>query len=147
MNSDTLNRTWEQLDLLGDEPILFFYSHLFAANPHLRRMFGTHMREQRAKLRATLRLVVHSVDDLDAVTPQLHQLGQRHRDLGVTEADYALVAESLLETLAVHLGSQCTAEVIDAWTQAYKAVVAEMLADPSAQRAPVEPVDEGATHG
>lgn len=138
-----LRDTWAEVDRHGDEPILFFYSDLFGRWPHLRRLFGVHMREQRGKLRATLALVVRSAADLDAVTPALEQLGQVHADLGITDEDYEHVAVSLLAMLKEYLGDRWTPEIEAAWTEAYTVVVKVMTA--AAQRAPVDPV-EGAGH-
>ena len=111
-----------------------FYSNLFSVYPQTRLLFkDTDMKQQEASLIAALGIVISSLKkaDHDQLASVLQKLGQRHEGYGVTREQYRMVGNVLLRTFADFLGNQWTAELNDAWADAYQAVVGLMqpLAD------------------
>jgi hemoglobin-like flavoprotein len=56
---------------------------------------------------------------LEELVPAVEALGARHGGYGVTEGQYATVAEALLWTLEQGLGAAFTDEVKAAWVETY----------------------------
>jgi len=105
-----------------------FYERLFYLAPSLRRMFPDDMRDQKRKLIVMIATAVQSLDDLDALGPQLAALGARHAGYGVTTAHYQLVGEVLMWTLERGLASDFTPDVQRAWRGVYGLIAAAMQA-------------------
>jgi hemoglobin-like flavoprotein len=128
MDTDLLKRTWaEVVGRHGDAAVGHFYSRLFLLAPDVRPLFAADMRTQRAKLAATINLVVRAADNLDAVVPRLRRLGEDHRGYGAVAAHYPAVARALLQTLEYYLG--------DAWTDEAAGRHATTIADLAEQHA------------
>lgn len=96
-----------------------FYNQLFSIDPSLRSLFTGDMREQGKKLTMMLSVAVASLDRLNALVPQIENLGQRHVRYGVKLAHYAIVGQALLMTLEAVLGERYTPEVHEAWLTIY----------------------------
>ncbi|MDK3017797.1 globin family protein [Pseudodonghicola flavimaris] len=106
-----------------------FYADLFETAPEVKPYFaGADMRDQGAKLMATLGVVVNGLRDLDRIAPVARDLAVRHVDYGVQPEDYAKVGASLLRTLEKGLGDDFTAETEAAWTAAYDLLSGVMIA-------------------
>ena len=105
---------------IADAAATIFYDRLFELDPSLRRLFSrTDMAGQRRNLMQTLAVVVASIDRLESIVPAVEALGRRHAGYGVEAAHFETVGQALLDTLAVGLGEDFTAEVRDAWATAY----------------------------
>ena len=124
-----------------------FYQRLFALDPTARRLFAaTDMEEQQRKLVRMLTEIVAQLDRPEALVPEVSALGERHRRYGVRSAHYETVGAALLWTLEHELGDAFTAEVREAWTEAYLLVATLMrrgatrpsgaVVSPSLQREP-----------
>ena len=97
-----------------------FYRRLFALDPAVRELFaGTDMEEQQRKLVRMLTAIVAQLDRPEILVPEVSSLGARHVRYGVRPADYETVGEALLWTLELSLGDGFSAEVREAWTEAY----------------------------
>lgn len=96
-----------------------FYGRLFAACPHLRRLFPADMAAQRRKLMMTLTAIVNDLDKLDCLVPVVSELARRHVGYGAREEHYAPVGAALVETLRGALGARFTPDVEAAWGAAY----------------------------
>lgn len=118
--------SWQEVESSEEAFAERFYDNLFTAEPALRRLFPADLTAQGEKLTQALKLVVKSADDLDKVRPALRQLGARHIDYGVEEADYDTVGAALVETLGAVLPSDRLADVGAAWQKLYQHVAAEM---------------------
>lgn len=103
-----------------------FYERLFSLDPALRPMFKGDIAEQSRKLMLTLETVVDSLNDLDAIVPDVRALGIRHKAYGVKDRDYGTVGEALLWTLEQGLGEAFTPETREAWTAAYMLIAQTM---------------------
>ena len=113
-----------------------FYSNLFSAYPQTRLLFkNADMKQQEASLVAALGVVISSLKKADhgQLAAVLQTLGQRHEGYGVTREQYWMVGNVLLQTFSEFFGNRWTAELNDAWTDAYQAVVGLMqpIAEPS----------------
>jgi hemoglobin-like flavoprotein len=103
-----------------------FYGKLFALDPSLRALFAADLSEQARKLMQVLNFAVENLDRPETLMPAVRDLGQRHVGYGVKEPHYDAVATALLATLAEALGGRFTAEVKQAWVEAYTALATEM---------------------
>jgi len=106
-----------------------FYDRLFEIAPDVRQLFPADLSVQKVKLMAMLAKAVNNLHQLDAVLPSLRQLGDRHREYGVSADHYAPVGAALLWTLEQGLGSAFSPEVKAAWTAAYGALAGAMRAN------------------
>ncbi len=105
-----------------------FYQRLFSDYPTTRQMFArTDMARQEGSLMATLAVVVSGVERGDNLTPTLRTLGQKHQQYGALPEHYPLVGGVLLETFHEYLGPKFTAEMQDAWSQAFEVISTQMI--------------------
>ena len=115
-----IRESWAQVAPIAGAAATIFYDRLFELDPSLRRLFSrTDMAGQRRNLTQTLAVVVASIDRLESIVPAVEALGRRHAGYGVEAAHFETVGQALLDTLAVGLGEDFTAEVRDAWATAY----------------------------
>lgn len=112
------NSFWDIVPV-SEHAAALFYGRLFELNPALRGLFKHNIREQGRKLMQMIAVAVHHLDLLDEIIPSIEALGRRHVAYGVQAADYALVGEALLWTLAQALGERFTPELEAAWTAVY----------------------------
>lgn len=87
-----------------------FYDRLFERAPELRTMFPSDMSAQSDKLFDMVLVLVQSLDHLQMLVTEIEALGVRHLEYGVTEDQYALVSEVLLDTLQHHVADWCEAD-------------------------------------
>jgi len=111
-----------------------FYGKLFELDPELKQLFKGDMKEQGAKLMATLNVVVNGLADLDMIVPAVQQLGRRHVGYGVKDSHYDIVGEALIWTLGQGLGDDFTEDVKQAWSTAYN-ILAVTMKDAAAELA------------
>ena len=138
MDTAALKDSWALVAKSGDEVPLYFYSHLFLSHPDLRAMFPISMAAQRDKLVDALGRVVSNVDQLDAVTPLIQQLGRDHRRFSVVAEHYSAVGASLLATLKHFLGGAWTDRVAADWAAAY-GVIAKVMVEAAESSAESQP--------
>jgi hemoglobin-like flavoprotein len=112
-----------------------FYERLFYMAPSLRRMFPEDMRDQKRQFMIMIATAVQSLNDLDALLPQLMELGAHHARYGVTDAHYKTIGETLIWTLERGLANAFTPEVEHAWLCVYLFIAAAMQAGADEARA------------
>jgi hemoglobin-like flavoprotein len=78
------------------------------------------MPEQRRKVIEALSLALQSLDDLEALTSTLEDLGRRHQRYGVAVAHYDSVGQALLWTLEQGLGAAWTPAMVAAWSELFR---------------------------
>jgi len=115
--------------LLGDTDgfARTLYAKLFDQYPALRSMFANDMTQQREKLIATLAQVVRACDNLEALEPQLRELGQRHAEFGTLPAHYDALRAVFIDTLRETLGERFDVSAEAAWASLYDDVSKAML--------------------
>lgn len=136
VDADRLKASWSRVADFGDQVPLRFYSRLFVTHPETRELFPLSMAAQRDRLVSALGHTITNVDDLEALTPFLQELGRDHRKFGALAAHYEPVGQALLETMADFLGDDWTPELAQDWTDAYGLVAKVMT----------EAADEAAAH-
>lgn len=114
-----------------------FYDHLFYQDDSLRPYFPADMRPQRRRLVGALAEIILSLDRLDAVIHQVHDLGFRQiagsAAQGLLPDHCATVGEALLAALADMLAEDFTDEAQTAWAIAY-GTLAEAMMHATAER-------------
>jgi len=123
--------TFAQVVPIAPQVAELFYGRLFELDPALKPMFKGDMAEQGRKLMSTLGMAVGSLDNLDALTPLLQDLGRGHVGYGVEDSHYDTVGTALLWTLEQGLGDTFTPDVKDAWAETYT-IVATVMKDAAA---------------
>lgn len=100
-----------------------FYAILFESYPEVRSMFNqSHQRDgsQPRALANSLIAYAEHIDNLEALTPLVEQVAQKHVSLHVKPEQYEAVGSCLLRAMREVLGQAATDEVIDAWAEAYQ---------------------------
>ena len=124
----TLDTSFALLRDCEDEFTRCFYSILFSEYPQVQPLFkNTHMDEQAKKLFSSLALVVDNLTKPDVLTDALKGLGSRHVKYGVLPEHYPMVESTLLKAMSMTLKDNWTAEIEEAWAEAYSAITAIML--------------------
>jgi hemoglobin-like flavoprotein len=99
-----------------------FYTELFAIDPSLRSMFAGDMRDQNRKLFAALDAIARSIHAPHQFLNSVEDLARKHVNYGVRPEHYTYFGNALLRTLKKQLGAEFTAELCDAWLEAFKTV-------------------------
>jgi hemoglobin-like flavoprotein len=124
---DALKKSFEQIEVVGQQAGHYFYNTLFEKNPAFKSMFTSDMDLQVEKFLSTLKLIVYSFeasDDgeyrlTDDMRVPLENLGKKHQQLGVNTEMFSPVAEALLKAVEKFSGSAFTPELRKAWSDAY----------------------------
>ncbi|RDI42607.1 globin domain-containing protein [Nocardia mexicana] len=138
MDTHALHTSWREVEKVGDQAVLYFYSHLFMAHPEVREMFPVSMADQRGRFFAALGKIVSNVDRIAADATFVEQLGRDHRRFGVVADHFPAAGASLLATLEYFLGATWTDALAADWSEAYGAVARIMVtaAEADEQSAP-----------
>jgi hemoglobin-like flavoprotein len=126
-----VENSFEALHDVAQPMVMLFYGRLFELDPTLRGMFKAPMKEQAAKLVATLQVAVDGMGDLAALQPKLRELGRHHAGLGVETRHYALVEQALLWAITRALEGGCSAATRGAWQKLLRTISEEMIAGAS----------------
>jgi methyl-accepting chemotaxis protein len=128
LDLETLETSFDLVAPRGDELVDLFYSRLFEAAPAVIPLFAdTDLRRQKAMLLGTLDLLRKSLHDLDAIVPNLRELGARHVAYGAKPEHYPVVGEVLIGAMATIAGPAWQAEHERAWRRALAIVCGAML--------------------
>ncbi len=114
-----VQETFALVEPIAEEAAAIFYDRLFDIAPPMRELFKGDLAEQKRKLMATIKVAVAGLDDPERLVPVVQDLGRRHKDYGVKDADYGTVGDALLWTLEQGLGPAFTPDVRAAWTAVY----------------------------
>ncbi len=115
----TVRSSFSLVPPIATQAAELFYTHLFAADPSLRKLFRGDMAHQGERLMTMIGAAVGLLDRPDALVPVLQKLGARHAGYGVADAHYATVGDALLLTLEQGLGDAFTPETRAAWAALY----------------------------
>ena len=125
---EILESSFEKIKPQANEFVDSFYDNLFTANPEAKPLFAnTEMAQQKKKLLGSLVLVVENLRNPEALSDALKGLGARHVKYGALPEHYPLVGGALLTTFEQYLKGDWTAEVKQAWVDAYGAITEIML--------------------
>lgn len=124
---DLVQTSWAKVAPIADQAADIFYDRLFEIAPEARPLFAEDMTKQKRALMGMLATAVNGLNRLDTILPAVQALGERHVGYGATDEHYDLVAAALLFTLRKGLGDGFTADVEEAWTQAYVTLASVMM--------------------
>ncbi|MFJ8040404.1 globin domain-containing protein [Kitasatospora sp. NPDC096147] len=122
-----LRASFAVVECRADQLVRFFYVHLFAHHPDLRRHFPADLTEQRDRLFRALAHVVRQLDQPARLTEYLRALGRDHRRYRAAAEHYAAVGASLVAAVRHFSGRTWTQETERSWTEAYAVVSRTML--------------------
>ena len=129
-----VRETFALVEPIAEAAAAMFYDRLFELDPNLRPLFKGDMAEQGRKLMTMIKVAVSGLGRIDKLIPAVEELGRRHGEYGVKEADYDTVAEALLWTLEQGLGEAYTPDVEAAWATVY-GVLAGVMCEAAASQA------------
>lgn len=121
-----VKESWAKVFPIAETAAELFYGKLFELDPELKALFKGDMKEQGKKLMSILNTAVGSLDNVEAIVPAVQEMGKRHVDYGVKDADYDTVGEALIWTLHKGLEDAFTPEVKAAWLETYTLVATTM---------------------
>ena len=122
-----VRESWRLIEADPGPAARFFYDKLFELDPQARALFAhVDMRMQEKKLTDMLGEIVRHLDDPERFVADLAALGRRHVSYGARDGDYDSVGAALAWTLERQLGDAFTADVGDAWAEAYRAMAGVM---------------------
>ncbi len=124
---DMVQESFKKVAPISDAAAEIFYDRLFEISPKVRPYFKGDMKEQGAKLMATLGAVVNGLRDLDKIVPVAQKLAVAHVDYGVQAEDYTPVGEALIYTLEKGLGDDFTQDTKESWLTAYGTLSGVMI--------------------
>lgn len=128
LNVELLEQSFALVAPQADALVSTFYDNLFTDYPDARPLFEhTDMAKQKNMLKGGLVMVVENLRKPDVLSKALKGLGARHVKYGALPAHYPLVGNSLLKTLGQYAGAAWTADVKQAWVDAYGAITELML--------------------
>ena len=131
MNPDHIaivRSSWPAIAARDEALTVRFYEVMFDIDESAARLFASvDMASQRAKLFASLTVIVDALDDLDQLLPAVAELGRRHATYGVQRRHFDVVGQSLALAIESVLGDDFTPAVREAWAEAYALVSAVMM--------------------
>jgi hemoglobin-like flavoprotein len=104
-----------------------FYDRLFSQAPQIRPLFSKDLSEQKKMFMAVLGTSVAGLGRFEKIAPALQELGRRHVAYGVKPSHYAIIGDALLWSMAAVLGDSFTADVEEAWSDAYADLASAMI--------------------
>jgi hemoglobin-like flavoprotein len=126
---EALETSFDLIAPRGDELMDEFYARLFEAAPPVKPLFaGTDMQGQKTMLLGTLVLLRKSLRHLDAIVPELRELGARHVAHGADPEHYPVVGEVLIASMAAVAADAWRPEYEQAWGAAFEIVAGAMIA-------------------
>jgi hemoglobin-like flavoprotein len=115
-----IRETFDQVRPVKERAGELFYRNLFVLAPGVRPMFAsTPIAAQGGKLMQVIEYVVERLEQWDAITGQVEELGARHAPLGVLSDHYEAVGTALVTTLRAVLDGGFTEEAEEAWEEFY----------------------------
>ena len=114
-HKELIRDSWQKLRPDVDRAAELFYTRLFEEDPTLRELFTGDVAAQGKRLMTMMGTAVDRLDELEAMTPTLYELGQRHVDYGVQAQHYETFRDALMWTLQNVLGADFYPEVEEAW--------------------------------
>ncbi|CAL9474773.1 Flavohemoprotein [Streptomyces sp. enrichment culture] len=133
-----VRRTLAEIAPRADTVTSYFYALLFVRHPELRPLFPVAMDAQRDRLFKALLTAAEHIDDTEALTAYLRQLGRDHRKYGTRAEHYPALGECLIDALSRHAADVWNADTEAAWVRAYTTISQTMIdaAAADASRAP-----------
>lgn len=110
------------LETAGPALTQHFYQRMFLHNPELKDIFNmTHQQtgRQSVALFEAVAAYAKNIDNLAALSQAVERIAHKHTSFNIQPQHYQIVGHHLIETLRELASDAFTAEVEEAWTQAY----------------------------
>ena len=125
---ELLQNSFDKIKPAAEDFVSTFYENLFEFYPEAKPLFAnTDMEQQQEKLLKSLSAVILNLRYPENLKDSLQVLGKRHVDYGTLPSHYPLVGHALLTTFEEFLGDEWTADVKQAWVEAYQSITELML--------------------
>lgn len=111
------------LENAGPAMTAHFYQRMFNSNPELQDIFNMsnqHTGRQQVALFEAIAAYAKNIENLSVLTTAVERIAQKHTSFNIQAEHYAIVGHHLIETLRELASEAFTAEVEEAWTQAYQ---------------------------
>lgn len=130
--------TAQKLQITATVPVLkehgvllttYFYNRMFNGNPELKNVFNAGNQasgKQQTALAMAVLAYAENIENPSVLMPVLDKIGHKHVSLDIRPEHYAIVGRHLLASIKEVLGDAATAEIMEAWTLAYKQLAAIM---------------------
>ncbi|QCK16833.1 adenylate/guanylate cyclase domain-containing protein [Mangrovivirga cuniculi] len=105
----------------------YFYDKLFTRAPAIRELFKRNMLEQGRMLTHMLGGIIYGLSRPENLHMGLLSLGRQHIKYGVKKEHYAILKETLLETIEERLGDFYKPEIVKAWDNAIDLITGAMM--------------------
>lgn len=99
-----------------------FYERMFEGNPEVKAFFNQahqHSGGQQKALAGAICAYFTHIDNLEALTPAVELIAQKHCSLGIKAEHYTIVGKHLLAAIKDVMGDAATDEIIEAVAEAY----------------------------
>jgi hemoglobin-like flavoprotein len=127
---DQINRLGSSFQIIEprlDDVVFAFYTKLFDEAPSLRSMFPQDMGGQKKHMNSALKLVANNIDNLENLAEPLREMGARHIAYGAEEAQFPVVRDVMVASLAEVAGYTWTPQLSSDWGEALDAVAGYMI--------------------
>ncbi|MEP2989775.1 MAG: NO-inducible flavohemoprotein [Parasphingorhabdus sp.] len=106
----------------GETLTKHFYQRMFTHNPEVRPFFNSENQSEGTQQRALAGAIcayAANIDNLEVLGGAVELIANKHASLMIKPEHYPVVGENLLASIKDVLGEGATAEVIEAWAEAY----------------------------
>ena len=122
MNENTkaiIKATAPVLKEKGEEITAAMYKILFERNPELKELFKDAQPDQYKKLAQAVYAYAANIDNLGALGKGIETIAQAHVKTKIRPEHYPLVGGALLSAIEEVLGEAASADIMNAWKEAY----------------------------
>jgi ferredoxin-NADP reductase/hemoglobin-like flavoprotein len=133
-----IRESWALVAEDSDKVAAHFYGLIFSRHPQVRALFPPMMDAQRDRLLSALTYVVLHVDDVEALSAYLRDLGRDHRKFEVRPEHYPIVGQCLVAAMRANAGEAWRPEYDGAWQRAYD-LIAKIMIEAAAEDALMSP--------
>ena len=103
----------------GEEITTAMYKILFERNPELKELFKDAQPDQYKKLAQAVYAYAANIDNLGALGKGIETISQAHVKTKIKPEHYPLVGGALLSAIEEVLGEAASADIMNAWKEAY----------------------------
>ena len=104
-----------------------FYEAFFERAPEVKPMFRSDLEGQGMRFLSTLSMIVGHLGEPEKMAARLEELGQGHRAMGVTRAQFAPMGAALIATLENALGDEFSPETRAAWEAGFAEITKSVV--------------------
>lgn len=130
VDAGVLNRLRASYRQVRQQELAFaraFYDKLFTAAPSVRAMFPQDLELQARKLTMALDTIVANLENPEANSQLLADMGKRHAGYGAKPEHYQLVIETMVTSMRDVLADEADERVIDEWRMALRLIGKQMI--------------------